>query len=62
MLSGSDWETSKPWENDKEVEVKDSFILQDVTGSKQFGQNSGSGSKHGSCECGSCKCQPGYSG
>ena len=40
-LSNSDWETSKPWENDKEVEDKDSVILQgDVAGSEQFGQNS----------------------
>ena len=40
-LSSSEWETSKPWENDKEVENKDSFILQeDVAGSEQFGQNS----------------------
>ena len=39
-LSSSEWERSKPWENDKEVEDKDNVILQgDVTGSEQFGQN-----------------------
>ena len=39
-LSSSEWVRSKPWENDKEVEDKDNFILQgDVTGSEQFGQN-----------------------
>ena len=39
-LSSSEWERSKPWENDKEVEDKDSVILQgDVTGLEQFGQN-----------------------